>query len=90
MRTTRRVFFRFLAGACAAAAVGLRLPKSKNVLPDFDYYDYEAGEWSDLSDLIYNILPTDTPLLTGGLRAKATKILHEWQTAALIQVADDD
>jgi hypothetical protein len=48
----------------------------------FDTYD-QIGIREDLSDLIFNISPTDTPFVTMCKRAKATNTLHEWQTDAL-------
>ena len=48
----------------------------------FDTYD-SIGEREDLSDVIYNISPTDTPFLSSAAKTKATAVLHEWQTDAL-------
>ena len=45
---------------------------------------YDAiGNREDLSDVIYNVDPYDTPFLTGVPRTKATAVLHEWQTDTL-------
>ena len=41
------------------------------------------GLREDLSDVIYNISPTETPLLNTLARAKATAVYHEWQTDSL-------
>jgi hypothetical protein len=41
------------------------------------------GLREDLSDIIYNISPTETPFMTGIAREKATAVYHEWQTDAL-------
>lgn len=41
------------------------------------------GLREDLSDVIYNIAPTDTPLLNTLARTKATAVYHEWQTDTL-------
>ena len=41
------------------------------------------GNREDLSDIIYNVAPTDTPFLTGIPRAVAEAVLHEWQTDSL-------
>jgi len=41
------------------------------------------GLREDLTDIIYNISPTETPFMTGVARGKATAVLHEWQTDAL-------
>lgn len=38
------------------------------------------GLREDLSDVIYNIDPVETPFLTGVARNKATAVYHEWQT----------
>jgi len=48
----------------------------------FDTYD-SIGEREDLSDVIYNIAPTDTPFLSSAAKTKATAVLHEWQTDTL-------
>ena len=41
------------------------------------------GEREDLSDVIYNIAPLDTPFLSSVAHTKATHTLHEWQTDTL-------
>ena len=41
------------------------------------------GNREDLSDIIYNISPTDTPFMSSIGKEKATGVLHEWQTDAL-------
>jgi hypothetical protein len=46
------------------------------------------GQLEDISDMIYNIDPTDTPILTAIDRAKATAVLHEWQTDSLATPSD--
>lgn len=38
------------------------------------------GNREDLSDIIYNIAPYETPLLTAMKKCKADAALHEWQT----------
>ena len=48
----------------------------------FDTYD-SVGEREDLSDVIYNISPTDTPFLSSAAKTPSTAVLHEWQTDAL-------
>jgi uncharacterized protein DUF5309 len=53
-------------------------------LPPGTFSTYAAiGNREDLSDEIYRIDPTETPFLTGIDKAKATAVLHEWQTQAL-------
>ncbi len=42
-----------------------------------------VGLREDLSDIIYNISPTETPFMTGIAREKATAVYHEWQSDAL-------
>lgn len=45
---------------------------------------YEAvGNREDLSDMIYDISPVDTPFMSNVKRGKATSVKHEWQTDAL-------
>jgi len=48
------------------------------------YDRYSAvGAREDLSDVIYNISPTDTPIMSSIGKTKATGVYHEWQTDAL-------
>lgn len=42
-----------------------------------------VGVREDLSDIIYDISPTETPFLTMARRSKATNTKHEWQTDSL-------
>ena len=48
----------------------------------FDTYDM-VGIREDLADVIYDISPTDTPVLSMAKRMKAKQVYHEWQTDAL-------
>ena len=41
------------------------------------------GNREDLSDIIYRISPTQTPVLSMAAKAKASAITHEWQTQDL-------
>lgn len=43
----------------------------------------------DLSDMVYMISPTETPLLSGAGKAKATSTLHEWTTDTLATAANN-
>ena len=45
------------------------------------------GNREDLSDIIYNISPTDTPFMSSIGKEKASGTLHEWQTDALATAA---
>ena len=48
------------------------------------YNRYDAvGAREDLSDVIYNISPTDTPIMSSIGKTKATGVYHEWQTDSL-------
>jgi hypothetical protein len=48
------------------------------------YQTYTAiGQREDLSDVIYNISPTDTPIMSSIGKTKATAVYHEWQTDSL-------
>jgi hypothetical protein len=48
------------------------------------YQTYTAiGMREDLSDVIYNISPTDTPFMSSVGKNKATATYHEWQTDSL-------
>lgn len=42
-----------------------------------------VGNREDLSDLIFNIDPTETPFVSSAKKARATSVSHEWQTDAL-------
>jgi len=44
------------------------------------------GQREDLSDVIYNISPTETPFMSSVGKTKATAVLHEWQTDSLASV----
>jgi len=41
------------------------------------------GIREDLTDIIYNIAPTQTPLMSAAGKAKAQQTFHEWQTDSL-------
>ena len=45
------------------------------------------GDREDLSDVIYNISPTETPLMTAIGRRNVTNVTFDWQTAALPAVS---
>src|ERR1700745_2428140 len=47
------------------------------------------GNREDLSDTIYRISPTVTPLLSMAAKATATNTLHEWQTQDLAAAASN-
>ena len=42
-----------------------------------------VGNREDLSDIVYDVSPTDTPFLSAIPKTKATGTKHEWQTVAL-------
>lgn len=42
-----------------------------------------VGRAEDFEDIIYDISPTETPLLTMASRVKAVQTLHQWQTDVL-------
>lgn len=48
------------------------------------------GNREDLVNTVYDISPTDTPLLTALPRAKAEAVLHEWTTHALASAAANE
>ena len=54
----------------------------------YDSYDL-IGAREDLSNIIYNISPTDVPFMSNVGRTKATSILHEWQTDSLASAASN-
>lgn len=48
------------------------------------YDRHEAvGAREDLTDVIYDISPTDTPIMSSIGKTKATSVYHEWQTDSL-------
>lgn len=48
------------------------------------YNAYDAvGQREDLTDVIYNISPTETPFMSSINKTKATAVYHEWQTDSL-------
>lgn len=48
----------------------------------FTSYDAQANR-EDLSDIIYNIDPFDTPMMTAGGRRNVSNVLFDWQTEEL-------
>ena len=51
------------------------------------YQSYQSvGNREDLTDVIYNISPTDTPFLSSVGKTKATAVYHEWQVDSLAAV----
>ena len=55
----------------------------------FDSYD-SIGNREDLSDVIYDISPVDTPFMSNIGRTKATNTLHEWQVDSLAAHSADN
>ena len=52
------------------------------------YQTFQAiGEREDLSDVIYMITPTETPMMSSIGKSKATAVFHEWQTDVLASAA---
>lgn len=52
--------------------------------PADTFSSYDAiGNREDLSDVIYDISPTDTPFMSGIAKNSATVTFHEWQTDSL-------
>ena len=53
-------------------------------VPSNTYLRYTSiGVREDLSNVIYDISPTDTPIMSSIGKSKATNTLHEWQTDSL-------
>lgn len=53
-------------------------------VPSATFQTFQAiGIREDLSDIIYNISPTDTPFINNAKRGKVSSALFEWQTDAL-------
>lgn len=51
-------------------------------MPTFTRFD-AVGAREDLADVIYDISPQDTPIMSSIGKGKATAVYHEWQTDAL-------
>jgi hypothetical protein len=51
-------------------------------MPTFTRFD-AVGAREDLSDVIYDISPQDTPIMSSIGKTKATAVYHEWQTDSL-------
>ena len=51
-------------------------------MPTFTRFD-AVGAREDLSDMIYDISPTDTPIMSSIGKGRATAVYHEWQTDSL-------
>ena len=56
------------------------------VVATFSTYD-AIGNREDLSDMIYDISPTETPFMSNGGKGSASHTFHEWQTDALASAA---
>jgi hypothetical protein len=55
-------------------------------VPSNTYLRYTSiGVKEDLADVIYDISPTDTPIMSSIGKARASQTLHEWQTDSLAQ-----
>lgn len=57
-----------------------------NTIQTFD----RKGLRENLTDRIYDLSPTETPVLSNAGRAKATSVLFEWQTDALTTAATNN
>lgn len=55
------------------------MPQPSNTHSTYDH----VGRREDLSDIIYDVSPTETPFLSALPRNKATSTKHEWLTRAL-------
>lgn len=51
-------------------------------MPTFTRFD-AVGAREDLSDMIYDISPQDTPIMSSIGKGRATAVYHEWQTDSL-------
>lgn len=49
----------------------------------FDSYDYANSIAEDISDVIYNVTPFETPFMTRTPKTTASSTLHEWLTSSL-------
>lgn len=56
--------------------------------PTGTFSSYDAvGNREDLTDMIWDVSPSETPFLTAIAKSKASATLHEWQTDALAAAA---
>jgi len=56
--------------------------------PSGTFQAYQAvGNREDLTDMIYNLSPTETPFVAMAAKVKAKAVNHEWQTDALAAAA---
>lgn len=59
--------------------------------PASTFSSYDAvGNREDLSDIIYDVSPAETPFLSAIPKVKATGTKHEWQTDALAAVSSSN
>lgn len=59
-------------------------------IPSGTFKTYESiGNREDLSDVIYNIAPVETPFMSMAARATARQRKHEWQTDTLAAAASN-
>lgn len=58
-------------------------------MADFKTYD-AVGNREDLTDIIYDISPTETPFMSTVGQSKAKGTYHEWQTDSLADATDDN
>lgn len=57
---------------------------------DYTFSTYDAvGNREDLSDVIYDISPMDTPFMANGGRGTAEAVYHEWQKDSLAAAAEN-
>ena len=60
-------------------------------VPSGTFQTYSAkGNREDLSDVIYNIDPVDTPVMNSIDRTDATAVLHEWQIDSLASASSSN
>lgn len=59
--------------------------------PSNTFSSYDAvGNREDLSEIIYDITPTETPFLSALEKTTATSTKHEWQTHSLTAASEDN
>jgi hypothetical protein len=83
MNASRRGFFGLLAGLAAAPYTKALAPLVAPVAPVVTATYSRIGIREDLSDAIYNISPTETPMLAAIRRSAPARVI-EWQRDALI------
>lgn len=85
---TRRSFLRSLGAVAAGVSLGLKLNFGQ---PEMfkEQLGAAGGLLPDLTNVIFNISPIETPFLSMMGRVEANPTFHEWQTDTLYEYDPD-